>query len=82
MISTVTVSTITTITTITAMGLAATVSGVAVVALISFLTTKELASTANSSSMRYIGRFLTIAIPPLVIVFGVIIALKVAEVLA
>ncbi len=82
MISTVTISTITTVTTIAAMGLTAVISVAAVVVLILFLTTKELASTSQSSSPKLIAKFLSIGILPLVMAFVTIVAIKIAEVLA
>ena len=82
MITTVTTSTITTVTTIAAMGLAVTIGAAAVIALIAFLTSKEIASASLSSFSQLTARFLNVGILPLVMVFAVIVAVKVAEVLA
>jgi len=79
MITTVTTSTI---TTVAAMGLTATISIVAVVTLIGFLTTKELASANLSPSSQLIARFLSVGILPMVMAFAIIVAVKIAEVLA
>ncbi len=81
MITTVTTSTITTVTTIAAMGLAVTISIAAVVALIVFLTSKELASASLSPSSQLTARFLNVSIVPMIMVFAVIVAVKIAAVL-
>ena len=82
MIITVTTSTITTVTTIAAMGLTATISIAAVVSLIFFLIIKELANAGGSSTSLRIARFFGIGILPLVMAFAVIVAAKIAEVIA
>ena len=82
MITTITTSTITTVTTIAAMGLTATISIAAVVALIGFLTTKELASASLSPSSQLIARFFSVGILPMAMAFAIIVAVKIAEVLA
>ena len=82
MIITITTSTVTTVTTIAAMGLAAAISVPAVAALIVFLTTKELASASLSSSSQLTARFLNVSIVPMIMSFAVIVAVKIAEVLA
>ena len=82
MIITVTTSTVTTVTTITAMGLTTAVSIAAVVSLIFFLTLKELANAGGSGTSLRIARFFGVGILPLVMAFAVIVAVKIAEVLA
>ncbi len=79
MIITVTSSTI---TSVAAMGLTAAVSIAAIVSLILFLVTKELASASGSNTSSRIARFFNIGILPLVMAFTVIIAVKIAGVLA
>jgi len=79
LVSTVTTSTI---TTIAAMGLTTTMSIAAVVALIGFLATKELASANLSPSSQLIARFFSVGILPMVMAFAVIVAVKIAEILA
>ena len=82
MVTTITTSTVTTVTTIAAMGLTATISIAAVVALIGFLTTKELVSANLSRSSQLMARFFSVGILPMVMAFAVIVAVKIAEVLA
>jgi hypothetical protein len=82
MVTTITTSTVTTVTTIAAMGLTATISIAAVVALIGFLTTKELVSASLSPSSQLIARFFNVGILPMVMAFAIIVAVKIAEVLA
>ena len=83
MISTVTVSTVstiististisssvTTVSTIAAVGMATALSVAATVTLISFLTTKEIVSVRTDGSSQRIGKFLNVAIVPLLMVF-------------
>ena len=78
MITTVTTSTV---TTIAAVGLAVTISIAAAVALIVFLTAKELASASLSPSSQLTARFLNVSIVPMIMVFAVIVAVKIAAVL-
>ena len=77
-----TVTTVTTVTLIEAMGLAAIIGAAATVALIAFLIAKELASASLSPSSQLIARFLNVGILPLVMAFAVVVAVKIAEVLA
>lgn len=79
MVSTVTV---TTVTTIAAMGLIASLSVFAVLILIFFLTSKELLMASNGERKKFIGKTLNISIIPLLLAFTVIVALKIAEILA
>ncbi len=89
MISTVTVSTITTISTVTtssvtttaALGMAAALSIAAAITLIGLLTTKELVSIRGDSSSQRIGRFLSVGITPLLMVFVALVAITIAGVL-
>ena len=79
MISTVTTSTVTTVTTMIGFGMALGV--VAVIALLAFLGARELATTSESSSQRFLARSLEVAIAPLVIAFVVIVAMKMVEII-
>ena len=76
-----TVTTVTTVTTTAALGLGTVISVVAIVAAMAFLAARELASAGHSSLSLRIASFATVGIFPLVIVFAVIVALKIAEVL-
>ena len=82
MIITVTTSTITTVTTVAAMGLTAAVSVAAIVGLILFLVTRELASASGSNASSRIARFFNVGILPLMMAFTVIVAVKIAGVIA
>jgi len=77
-----TVTTVTTVTTIAALGLTAAISIAAVVLLVLFLTTRELAGASGRGSSLRIAKFVSVGILPLVMAFAVIVAIKVAEVLA
>jgi hypothetical protein len=79
MISTTTTSVISSITSTG--GIAAGLGLIAVLALISFLITKEMASVGGSPRMERLSRFLNVAIVPLLIVFGSIVASRVVEAL-
>lgn len=81
MITSVTTSTITTVTMIAALGWTVAIGVAATVALIAFLTTKELAGASLSPSLQRTTMFLNIAIVPMVMVFAVIVAVKIAAVL-
>ncbi len=76
-----TVTTVTTITTIAALGLTAALSTACVATLIFFLTAKELAGARRSGTYLRIARFVNVGILPLVLVFAVIVAVKIVEVL-
>ncbi len=88
MISTVTVSTITTISTVTAssvtttaaLGMAAALSIAAAITLICLLTTKELVSIRGDSSSQRVGRFLSVGITPLIMVFAAAVTTAIAQV--
>lgn len=78
----VTSVTTTTITSIAAMGFAAALGIAAVVSLVIFLVTKELASANRSGPWAQIAKFANVGIWPLTIVFGIIVGIKIVEVLA
>ena len=82
MITTVTTTMMLTVTTITAMGLTAAISIAGIVCLIALLTTRELANASGSGTSLRIAKFVSVGIVPLVMAFAVIVALKIAEVLA
>lgn len=77
-----TVTTVTTITSIAAMGFTAALGIAAVVSLVVFLVTKELASANRSGPWAQIAKFANVGIWPLTIVFGIIVGIKIVEVLA
>lgn len=81
MISTVTVSTITTITSIAALGIGVGISIFMIVFLIGLLTARELAGASESGRAKIISRCINISIIPMVLSFGIIVALKVMEIL-
>jgi len=60
--------------------MAAALSIAATVTLISFLTAKELVSVRVAGSSQRMGRFLTVAIAPLAMVFVAVVAAAIAEV--
>jgi len=64
-----------------ALGFTTAISIAAVVSLILFLTTKELAGSNGSGTFRRIAKFVNVGIVPLIIVFAVIVAVKIAEIL-
>jgi len=78
----VTSVTTTTITSIAAMGFASALGIAAVVSLVVFLVTKELASANRSGPWAQIAKFANVGIWPLTIVFGIIVGIKIVEVLA
>ena len=77
-----TVTTVTTLAAIIAMGLAAAVGTLAIVSFGFLLGTKELASGSRSTAGQRLARFLSVGIWPLAITFSVLVATKVAEVIA
>ena len=77
-----TVTTVTTVTTIAALGFTAAISIAAVVLLVLFLTTKELAAANRSGFSLRVAKFVSVGIIPLAIAFVVIVAMKIAEMLA
>ncbi len=82
MIITVSTGTVTTVTSIAAMGLTTAVSIAAVASLILFLIIRELANAGGSGTSLRIARFFGVGILPLVMAFAVIVAVKIAEVIA
>lgn len=55
---------------------------VAVIALVAFLCVKELASSSEPDSRRFLAQSLDVAIIPLIIVFAMIVVIKTTEILA
>ncbi len=78
MVSTVTS---TTVTTVTLFGITALLGLAAVLMLISYLVAKELLSASSSRWLQLVGRRLNVAIVPLLLVFGAIVATRIAEAL-
>lgn len=76
----VTTVTTTTVAAAAALGLTAALGGVATVALLVLLAQRELASAAGPRT-RSLARHLAVAIAPLLVVFGVIVASRLAEML-
>lgn len=64
------------------MGLVVSIGVVAAVTLMVFLISKELASASLSPSYQLTARFLNVGILPMVMAFAVVVAVKIAEVLA
>lgn len=77
MITTVTTATTTTVTTVAA----ATITLIAILALLALLVQKEIFANLKGARAQRLARTLNISIVPLLIVFGVTVALKVYEVL-
>jgi len=77
-----TITTVTTVTIMVTLGLTAAISIVAVGSLITLLITKELASGGGSGTAIRLARFVGVGIVPLIIVFAVIVAVEIAEVIA
>lgn len=80
MIATVTTSTIAAVTAMGSLGV--TMGIVAVVALLVFLCVRELAGAGQDGKRKFLARSLEIGIVPLFIAFVMIIAMKIAEILA
>lgn len=82
MVTTVSVSTITTITTIAAMGVLSGVITSGMVFLVSLLSTRELfVANGNQTSAR-IGRYVVMAIIPLLISFFVIMSIQIIRIIS
>ena len=79
MISTVT---LTTVTVVAASSVAASIGVFITLLLVGFLVSKELLGASSGGRQKLLSRFLPISIIPLLIGFAVIVALKVAEILA
>jgi len=75
MISTVVTSTVSTIT------LAGSFSLIAILLLLGFLIQKEISSAGDGERSRKLGRIVNIGIAPLMVVFVLSVAAKVAETL-
>jgi len=69
-------------TTVVAMDLGAVISIVAVASLIIFLVARELVGASSSTASTRVARFSSIGILPLVMTFAVIVAVKIAELMA
>jgi hypothetical protein len=78
MISTVTTTTVTTITSIATAGSLAVVG---ILMLLALLVQKELASASEGRYARALSRIVNVAIVPLLLGFGYIVAVKVIEAL-
>ncbi len=78
MITTITTSTITTITTA---AIAGSLGLTAILVFLSLLVQKEIASSAEGSRFKRLSRTLNIGIIPLLIVFILIVAARVLDVL-
>ncbi len=76
-----TVTTISSVTTVAGMGIATALSAVATISLIAFLTTRELLSAGVTHSSQRAGRFMSVGIIPLLLVFAAVVAVAIAEVL-
>jgi len=77
-----TITTVTTVTTIAGLGLTGAISIATIILLALFLATKELAGASNAGFSLRIAKFASVGILPLVMVFTVIVAMKIFEVLA
>jgi hypothetical protein len=80
-ISTVTTTTTTTVTT-ASIAIVAALGIAAVITLIGFLVMRELATASDGPRFKMLGRHLSVGIVPLLMVFGMIAAMKVMEVLS
>ena len=81
MVTTVTTTTVTTVTSVAAMGFVATLGIVAIGSLLVFLVAKELAAASSSGSSIRIAKFADVGIWPLTIVLGVLVGIKITEIL-
>ena len=80
--ATTTATTIATTTaTTTALGHIAVFGAVGVVILIALLIAKELLTASENEKAQLVGRFTSIAINPLMVVFVIIVGIKIIEVL-
>lgn len=82
MVTTVTTTTVTTVTMIAAMGLTAALSIAATVLLIFFLSTKELTAAGGSGTSLRVSKFLSIGIVPLLMIFAVLLAIQLIQLLS
>jgi hypothetical protein len=81
MITTVTVSTVTSVTVMAAMGLTAAFSLSAGALLVVMLATKQMAMASGSGFSARLAKFSVIGITPLLIGFGIILAIRFFEVI-
>lgn len=79
MISTVTTSTVTSVTTM--IGFGAILSLIVIIAFTVFLIIKELAGTQSGNLSKFLVKSLDVSIVPLFIVFAMIVAMRVVEIL-
>lgn len=79
MISTVTTTTVTTIVTSTTIGVSLGV--LATILLVLLLGTQEVLAADSRLSLKVLGKYLNMSILPLLVVFGLIAVLKIAEVI-
>ena len=68
-------------TTAASLGHAAAFGAIGVVILIALLIAKELLSASENEKAQLVGRFTSIAINPLMVVFVIIVGIKIIEVL-
>jgi len=82
MITTVIISSVTASVTASGAGFGMAVGLVAVIALVAFLCVKELASSSEPDSRRFLAQSLDVAIIPLIIVVAMMLVIKTTEILA
>lgn len=78
MIATITTSTVTIVTTV---AIAGSLGAIAILVLLSLLVQKEMANSADGSRYQRLSRTLNLGIIPLLIVFVLIVAARVMDVL-
>jgi hypothetical protein len=81
MITTVTSATIT-MTNLEAIRMSVSLGAAAVVGLIAFLIIKELVDVDGRPRLKALGKHLLVSITPLLLVFGLIVMMKVTEILS
>ena len=81
MVTTVTVSTVTSVTVMAAMGLTAAFSICAGALLVMLMTTRQMAGVSTGIYSSRLARFTIIGITPLLIGFGIILAVRFFEVI-
>ena len=82
MISTVSVSTVSTITSMAATGLTAAFSMGVTVLLIVLLTTRQLVVASGNGFYARLSRFATVAVVPLFIGFGIVMLVKLIQLIS
>jgi hypothetical protein len=75
------ISSVTTVTTVATLTVGAALGAAATIFLIFLLSTKEIVSADMKGRLKAFGRSLDVGIIPLLIVFSLIVALKVLEIL-